>query len=34
MEKKDMRKEIAEAVTAADRALQSLEEAGQQIWLP
>ena len=27
MEKKDMRKEIAEAVTAADRALQSLEEA-------
>lgn len=28
MEKKDMRKEIAEAVTAADRALQSLEEAG------
>ena len=31
MEKKDMRKEIAEAVTAADRALQSLEEAGMYL---
>ena len=28
MGKRDMRKEIAEAVTASDRALQSLEEAG------